>query len=53
MCIVERVRCSPNTATRDLKALMDEGYTRRVQTSGHLRTCYFERTAPASEAAGP
>lgn len=41
--VVALLGCSPNTATRDLQALTEEGYIRRVQTSAHLRTSYFVR----------
>lgn len=41
--VVALLGCSPNTATRDLQALAEEGYIRRVQTSAHLRTSYFVR----------
>ena len=42
--VVQLLRCSPNTATRDLQALAEEGYIRRVKTSAHLRTSYFVRS---------
>jgi len=39
--------CSLNTATRDLAALVEEGFVERVNTSAHLRTSYFVRvTSP-------
>jgi DNA-binding NtrC family response regulator len=41
--VIEHLGCSPNTATRDLRALEDEGLIRRVRTSAHLRTSYFVR----------
>ena len=40
---VKMLGCSNATATRDLKALEADGYVRRVHTSAHLRTSYFER----------
>lgn len=40
--IIDILGCSPNTATRDLKSLMEEGVIHRVMTSAHLRTSYFE-----------
>jgi two-component system response regulator HydG len=41
--IIRMLDCAPNTATRDLRELEDEGTIRRVKTSAHLRTSYFER----------
>ncbi|MBN1670079.1 MAG: sigma-54-dependent Fis family transcriptional regulator [Kiritimatiellae bacterium] len=41
--VVERLHCAPDTATRDLKALERDGLIRRVETSAHLRTSYFEK----------
>lgn len=41
--VVQLLECSPNTATRDLRALEQAGYIRRVHTSAHLRTSYFVR----------
>jgi DNA-binding NtrC family response regulator len=45
--IIQRIGCSPNTATKDLEALVGEGFIRRVITSGNLRTSYFERIREA------
>jgi DNA-binding NtrC family response regulator len=42
--IIRRVGCAPNTATRDLRELERQGLIRRVRTSGHLRTSYFQWT---------
>lgn len=42
--IIKIVGCAPNTATDDLRALMQEGYIRRINTSGHIRTSYFVKT---------
>lgn len=39
--VIELLGCSPNTATRDLRVLEQEGKIRRVHTSAHLRTSYF------------
>lgn len=39
--VIQLLGCSPNTATRDLRALEQEGFVRRVHTSAHLRTSYF------------
>ncbi len=39
--VIELLGCSPNTATRDLRALEQDGEIRRVHTSAHLRTSYF------------
>lgn len=39
--VIQLLGCSPNTATRDLRALEQEGVIRRVHTSAHLRTSYF------------
>lgn len=36
--------CAPDTATRDLRTLEQEGYIRRVITSAHARTSYFVKT---------
>jgi DNA-binding NtrC family response regulator len=41
--IIHLFRCAPDTATRDLKYLEQEGWIRRVTTSGNLRTSYFVR----------
>lgn len=41
--VIQLLGCSPNTATRDLRALEQEGVVRRVHTSAHLRTSYFVR----------
>jgi transcriptional regulator with PAS, ATPase and Fis domain len=40
--IIRQVGCAPNTATRDLQHFQQEGLIRRVETSGHLRTSYFQ-----------
>ena len=42
--VIQLLECSPNTATRDLRILEEEGLIRRIQTSGHLRTSYFVRS---------
>ncbi|MFM2090319.1 MAG: Transcriptional regulatory protein ZraR [Planctomycetota bacterium] len=39
--VIRQIGCSPDTATRDMRALLDAGLVRRVLTSGHLRTSYF------------
>ncbi|MFW5752919.1 MAG: DeoR family transcriptional regulator, partial [Planctomycetota bacterium] len=36
--VIEHVGCAPATATADLRALIECGLIRRVETSGHLRT---------------
>jgi DNA-binding NtrC family response regulator len=41
--VVEILGCAPNTATKYLKMLIDEGHIERVMTSGSLRTSYFRR----------
>jgi DNA-binding NtrC family response regulator len=41
--IMQIMRVSPNTATKDLKTLCDEGYIRRVEPSASSRSYYFER----------
>ncbi len=46
--VVQLLGCSPNTATRDLRALEKEGTIKRVLTSAHLRTSYFVKTGTAS-----
>jgi DNA-binding NtrC family response regulator len=47
--IIRRVGCAPNTATRDLRELERQGLIRRVRTSGHLRTSYFQWTGKKSD----
>ena len=44
--IIQLVRCSPTTTTRDLRALVEEGFIERIETSGHLRTSYYRMTDP-------
>jgi DNA-binding NtrC family response regulator len=41
--IIRITGVSPNTATKDLKALCDEGFVRRVEPSSSSRSYYFER----------
>lgn len=41
--VIELLGCAPDTASRDLAALVDEGLIRRVNTSAHPRTSYYER----------
>ena len=44
--IIQLTGCSPGTATRDLRALADEGFIVRIETSGHLRTSYYRMADP-------
>lgn len=41
--VIRLLQCAPNTATTDLQQLQEEGFVRRVQTSNHLRTSFFEK----------
>jgi len=41
--VIDLLQCAPDTATRDLKALEKDAYVRRVLTSSHIRTSYFEK----------
>ena len=38
--------CAPVTAARDLAALAREGLARRVETSAHARTSYYQHVSP-------
>ena len=44
--IIRILAVSPNTATKDLKALCDENYIERVQPSASTRSHYFRLKAP-------
>jgi DNA-binding NtrC family response regulator len=46
--VVRLLNCAPNTAAKDLKVLMQEGFIRRIDTSAHLRTSYFELSTSKS-----
>ena len=41
--IVQLLHIAPNTATKYLKALCNEGFIRRIEPSASTRTHYFER----------
>ena len=42
--LVSILGSAPNTITKDLSCLEQDGFIRRIHTSGHLRTSYFELT---------
>lgn len=39
--VIQQIGCAPNTATRDLAALLSEGHIQRHNPSSHARTSYF------------
>ena len=40
--VIRIIGMSPNTATKDLRQLCDEGFIRRVEPSASTRSHYFE-----------
>ncbi len=39
--VIELLRCAPDTATRDLRSLVEDGYIARVDPTGHPKDSYF------------